>query len=87
MDPILRVGAIAAAITAVVVATRTVWRLFVEAVKTAVSEEMNKFHSELNSYDEFWTERLDRLERAVQVLENRSKQLFDMVNPTGESNV
>jgi len=85
MSDVVTVGMWAAAFTAIVIAVNHMWRLFVAAVRTAVHDEMGRFRSELNSYDEFWTERLDRLERAVQTLEDRSKQLFDMVNEPGSA--
>jgi hypothetical protein len=85
MNTVILVGSWAAAITAVIIMAKHLWFLFVSGVKTAISEEMSRFHRDLSSYDEFWTERLDRLEKTVQILEQRSKQLFDMVAPGGQN--
>jgi len=76
---LLTIGAWAAAVTAVIMALKHLWGVFVAAVRAAVSEEIGKFHKELDSVDQFWTERIDRLEKSVQTLEERSRSLYEMV--------
>lgn len=68
MDSISTVALIAGTVTAVIIALRSLWGVFVQGVKTAIHDEMQKFHSELSSADEFWSERIDKLERGFDEL-------------------
>jgi len=85
-SPLLMVGASAAAITAVIIASMHLWKVFVLAVRSAVSDEISKFHRELDSIDNFWTERIDRLEASVKTLEERSLSLYEMVTSSANGN-
>lgn len=75
MEAVLLVASWAAAITAIIIASKHLWNLFVTAVKSAVSEEIGKFHRELDSVDTFWTERIDKLETGMRELKTEVEYL------------
>lgn len=75
MDTAAQVALVSGAVTAFIIATRTVWNVFVQGVKTAIHDEMTKFHRELNSVDEFWSEKIDKLENSFDALSKRVEEL------------
>lgn len=75
MDVFTEVALIAASITAIIVAARSLWGVFVKGVKTAIHDEMQKFHSELSSADEFWSEKIGKLESGFDALSKRVEAL------------
>lgn len=77
MEQVLEVAAWAAAVTAVIVASKHTWGVFVSAVRSAVHEEISKFHRELDSVDTFWSERIDKLEACVRDLKDQIESISE----------
>jgi hypothetical protein len=65
MDPVLMVGAWAAALLATAGAGKLFFNAFIKATRLAVSEEFAKVWKELNESDQWHQERFSKFERAL----------------------
>lgn len=75
MDTAAQIALVSGAVTAFIIAIRTVWNLFVQGVRAAIHDEMAKFHRELTSVDEFWSEKIGKLESSFDELSKRVEEL------------
>jgi hypothetical protein len=65
MDPVLMVGAWAAAVLAIAGASKLFLNAFVKATKAAVSEEFRKIWRDMDESDRWHEERFAKFERAL----------------------
>jgi hypothetical protein len=65
MDPVLMVGAWAAAVLAIAGAAKLFLNAFVKATKAAVSEEFRKIWRDMDESDRWHEERFAKFERAL----------------------
>jgi hypothetical protein len=65
VDPVLMVGAWAAAIMAVVAAANVMYRAFLKAVKLAVTDEFRRVWKELDEQDRWQQERFEQLSAQI----------------------
>ena len=75
MDVLTMAGAWAAALIAVVGATRLAWRGFVAAVEKVISESIERVWRDMDDVEK----RLDRLETAVADLREQVSQMRDLL--------
>jgi len=75
MDPLLMVGAWAAALLAVVGAVRMAWRTFERAVRSILRDEIQRVHRDMDDIEE----RFGRLEAAVEALREAVAELRQMM--------
>jgi hypothetical protein len=79
MDPVLMVGAWAAAIIATAGAGKLFLNAFVKATKAAVSEEFRKIWRDLDESDRWHQERFAAFERALDELRQQVQRLEQMM--------
>jgi hypothetical protein len=75
MDPILMVGAWAAALISVAAAGKLFLNAFIRATKAAVSEEFRRVWRELDESDRWHQERFAKFEAAIEQLQEQVKRL------------
>ena len=79
MDPVLMVGAWAAAIIAIAGAAKLFLNAFVKATQAAVSEEFRKIWRDLDESDRWHQERFAAFERALDELRQQVQRLEQMM--------
>jgi len=83
MDPLLMVGAWAAAIMAVLALARAAWKAFERAVRSILREEIQRVHRDMDDIET----RFERLEAALEALQKAVTELrqmmFDHVSAKG----
>jgi uncharacterized protein YlxW (UPF0749 family) len=75
MDPLLMVGAWAAALMAVVAAARMAWRAFERAVRSILRDEIQRVHKDMDDIEV----RFERLEAALEALQQAVSELRQMM--------
>jgi hypothetical protein len=75
MDPLLMVGAWAAALMAVVAAGRMAWRAFERAVRSILRDEIQRVHKDMDDIEA----RFERLEAALVALQAAVSELRQMM--------
>jgi peptidoglycan/LPS O-acetylase OafA/YrhL len=75
MDPLLMVGAWAAALVAVVGAARLSWNMFEKAVRSILREEISRVHRDMDDIET----RFSRLEAAMEALQEALTELRQMM--------
>jgi F0F1-type ATP synthase membrane subunit b/b' len=75
MDPLLMVGAWAAALVAVVGAARLSWNMFEKAVRSILREEISRVHRDMDDIET----RFSRLETALEALQEALTELRQMM--------
>jgi membrane protein involved in colicin uptake len=79
MDPVLMVGAWAAAIIATAGAGKLFLNAFVKATKAAVSEEFRKIWRDMDESDRWHQERFSSFEKALEQLREQVQRLEQMM--------
>jgi hypothetical protein len=75
MDPVLMVGAWAAALIAIAGAGRMAWRAFEKAVRSILRDEIQRVHRDMDDIEA----RFERLEAAVEALREAVAELRQMM--------
>jgi F0F1-type ATP synthase membrane subunit b/b' len=75
VDPLLMVGAWAAALIAVVGAVRIGWRAFEKAVRSILRDEIQRVHRDMDDIEV----RFERLEAALEALQQAVSELRQMM--------
>ena len=76
MDPVLMVGAWAAAIMSVVAAANVMYRAFLKAVKLAVTDEFDRVWREFDEQDKFQAQRFKELADQIALLSVKIERLM-----------
>ncbi len=79
MDPVLMVGAWAAAVLAIAGASKLFLNAFVKATKSVVSEEFRKIWRDMDESDRWHQERFSSFERAIEELRRQVEELRSMM--------
>jgi uncharacterized protein YlxW (UPF0749 family) len=75
MDPVLMVGAWAAAVLTVIAAISMAWKAFEQAVRSILREEISRVHRDMDDIES----RFARLEAAVEALSEAVADLRQMM--------
>jgi TolA-binding protein len=75
MDPLLMAGAWAAAVMSVVAAANVMYRAFLRAVKSAVTDEFRKVWRELDDQDRWQQARFQELAREIKMIGEKVDRL------------
>jgi F0F1-type ATP synthase membrane subunit b/b' len=71
MDPVLMIGAWAAAVIAIAGAGRLAWRAFEKAVRSILRDEIQRVHRDMDDIEA----RFERLEAALEALQEAVSEL------------
>jgi len=76
MDPVLMVGAWAAAVLSIVAAANVMYRAFLKAVKLAVTDEFDRVWREFDEQDKFQAQRFKELADQIALLSVKIERLM-----------
>jgi TolA-binding protein len=76
MDPLLMVGAWAAAVISIVAAANVMYRAFLKAVKLAVTDEFDRVWKELDEQDKWQHARFEQLSAQITDLCRKVERLM-----------
>ena len=76
MDPLLMVGAWAAAVVSIVAAANVMYRAFLKAVKLAVTDEFRKVWREFDEQDKWQSQKFKELSDQITMLSLKIERLM-----------
>lgn len=76
MDPLLMIGAWAAAVVSIVAAANVMYRAFLKAVKLAVTDEFRKVWREFDEQDKWQSQKFKELSDQITMLSLKIERLM-----------